>query len=70
MLRKNDSLLLLVLYVDDLLIIGCSTSVITAVKRILHDMFFYDGHGSSTLLPWTLDQSGCIKHQTVSRQVC
>jgi hypothetical protein len=40
MLKTVDSLLLLVLYVDDLLIIGCSTSVISAVKRILHDMFF------------------------------
>jgi hypothetical protein len=39
MLRTADSLLLLVLYVDDLLIIGCSTSMIIAVKRILHDMF-------------------------------
>jgi hypothetical protein len=40
MLRTTDSLLLLVLYVDDLLITGCSNSVITAVKRILHDRFF------------------------------
>jgi hypothetical protein len=39
MLRMTDSLLFLVLYVDDLLIIGCSTSAITAVKRILHDRF-------------------------------
>jgi hypothetical protein len=39
MLRMVDSLLLLVLYVDDLLITGCSTSVIVAVKRILHDRF-------------------------------
>jgi hypothetical protein len=39
MLRTVDSLLLLVLYVDDLLITGCSTSVIVVVKRILHDMF-------------------------------
>jgi hypothetical protein len=37
--RMVDSLLLLVLYVDDLLINGCSTSVIVAVKRILHDRF-------------------------------
>jgi hypothetical protein len=33
----TDSLLLLVMYVDYLLIIGCSTSMIIAVKRILHD---------------------------------
>jgi hypothetical protein len=39
MLRTNDSLLLLVMYVDDLLITGCSTSAIVAVKRILHDRF-------------------------------
>ena len=39
MLRTTNSLLLLVLYVDDLLITGCSTSVIDAVKRILLDRF-------------------------------
>jgi hypothetical protein len=37
MLRMVDSLLLLVLYVDDLFITSCSTSAIVAVKRILHD---------------------------------
>jgi hypothetical protein len=39
-LKTSDSLLLLVLYVDDLLITGCSTLAIVAVKRILHDRFF------------------------------
>jgi hypothetical protein len=39
MLRMVDSLLLLVLYVDDFLIIGFSTSMIVAVKRILRDRF-------------------------------
>jgi hypothetical protein len=39
MLRTTDSLLLLVLYVNDLLITICSTSAIAAVKRILHDRF-------------------------------
>jgi hypothetical protein len=39
MLRMDDSLLLLVLYVDDLLITGCSTSATAVVKRILHDRF-------------------------------
>jgi hypothetical protein len=39
MLRMVDSLLLLVLYVDDFLITGCSTLMITVVKRILHDRF-------------------------------
>jgi hypothetical protein len=40
MLKTTDSLLPLVLYVDDLLITGCSTSVIDAIKRILHDRLF------------------------------
>jgi hypothetical protein len=39
MFGTDDSLLLLVLYVDDLLITGYSTSMIVAVKRILHDRF-------------------------------
>jgi hypothetical protein len=39
MLRTADSLLILVMYVDDLLIIRCLTSAIVAVKRILHDRF-------------------------------
>jgi hypothetical protein len=39
MLRTIDSLLLLVLCVDDLLTTGCSTSAIDVIKRILHDMF-------------------------------
>jgi hypothetical protein len=45
MLRKTYSLLLLVMYVDDLLITGCSTSVIVAVKRILHDRFLMTDMG-------------------------
>jgi hypothetical protein len=45
MLRMIDSLLLLVLYVDDLLITGCSTSAIVAVKRILHDRFLMTDMG-------------------------
>jgi hypothetical protein len=45
MLRMADSILLLVMYVDDLLITGCSTSVIVAVKRILHDRFFMTDMG-------------------------
>eukprot|EP00253_Pinus_taeda_P017175 PITA_17175 len=39
MLRTHDSLLILVLYVDDLLITGSSTSAIVVVKRTLHDRF-------------------------------
>jgi hypothetical protein len=45
MLRTIDSLLLLVLYVDDLLITDCSTSVIVVVKRILHDRFLMKDMG-------------------------
>jgi hypothetical protein len=45
MLRTIDSLLLLILYVDDLLITGCSTSAIDAVKRILHDRFLMTDMG-------------------------
>jgi hypothetical protein len=37
MIRMIDSLLLLVLYVDDLFIIGCSTLVNFEVNGILHD---------------------------------
>eukprot|EP00253_Pinus_taeda_P020502 PITA_20502 len=39
MLRTHDSLLILVLYVDDLLITDSSASTIAIVKRALHDMF-------------------------------
>eukprot|EP00253_Pinus_taeda_P031498 PITA_31498 len=35
----HDSLLILVLYVDDLLITGSLDSAIAAVKRVLHDKF-------------------------------
>jgi hypothetical protein len=58
-----DSLLLLVLYVDDLLIIGCSTLVIVVVKRILHGRFFMTDMG---LLHFFLEldiiqDASCIK---------
>jgi hypothetical protein len=45
MLRTTDSLLLLVIYVDDLLITRCSTSAIAVVKRILHDRFLMTDMG-------------------------
>jgi hypothetical protein len=45
MLNMVDSLLLLVMYVDDLLITGCSTSAIATVKRILHDRFLMTNMG-------------------------
>jgi hypothetical protein len=45
MLRKVNSILLLVLYVDDLMIIGFSTSAIVAIKRILHDRFLMTNMG-------------------------
>jgi hypothetical protein len=44
-LRIVDSVLILVLYFDDLLIIGCSTSVIFSFKRILHDRFLMEDMG-------------------------
>eukprot|EP00253_Pinus_taeda_P011895 PITA_11895 len=40
MLRTHDSLLILVLYVDDLLITDSLASAIATVKRALHDRFF------------------------------
>jgi hypothetical protein len=39
MLRTTDSLMILVLYVDDLLITSSSASTIVVVKDILHDRF-------------------------------
>jgi hypothetical protein len=45
MLRMTDSLLLLFLYVDDLLITECSTLAIAAVKRILHEKFLMKDMG-------------------------
>lgn len=45
MLRTHDSLLILVLYVDDLLITGSSASNIVAVKRALHDRFLMTDMG-------------------------
>jgi hypothetical protein len=70
MLRMVDSLLLLVLYVDDLLITGCSTSTIVAVKRILHDRFLMMDMGLLHFFLGLEISSGCIRHQTVSGQVC
>ena len=60
MLRTTDSLLLLVMYVDDLLIVGCSNSVIGAVKRILHDMFLMMDMGP---LHFFLDSRSVKMHQ-------
>jgi hypothetical protein len=45
MLRMDDSLLISVLYVDDLLITSCLTSTFIAVKRILHDRCFMTDMG-------------------------
>eukprot|EP00253_Pinus_taeda_P035682 PITA_35682 len=45
MLKTHDSLLILVLYVDDLLITGSSVSAIAAVKRALHDRFLMTDMG-------------------------
>ena len=38
-LQRDDSHLLLVLYVDDLIIIGSTTSIIDSVKSTLQDIF-------------------------------
>jgi hypothetical protein len=38
MMRSLDSLVLIVIHIDDLLIIGSSTSYIVAVKAAFHDM--------------------------------
>jgi hypothetical protein len=46
MLRNIDSLLILVIYVDDLLITSSSTSSIYMVKQILHDRFLMMDMGS------------------------
>jgi hypothetical protein len=40
MLRTSDSLLILFLYVDDLLITGSPASIIVVVKDIMHDRLF------------------------------
>jgi hypothetical protein len=45
MFKRVDSLLLLVMYVDDLLITGFSTSANVAVKTILHDRYFMTNMG-------------------------
>eukprot|EP00253_Pinus_taeda_P007091 PITA_07091 len=45
MLRTHDSLLILVLYVDDLLITGSLASAIATVKRALHDRFLITDMG-------------------------
>eukprot|EP00253_Pinus_taeda_P008156 PITA_08156 len=45
MLRTHDSLLILVLYVDDLLIIDSSASAIATVKRALHGRFLMTDMG-------------------------
>jgi hypothetical protein len=63
MLRMATSLLLLVLYVGDFLITGCSTSVIAAIKRILHERFLMTGMGPLHLfLGIEINQdASCIK---------
>eukprot|EP00253_Pinus_taeda_P010223 PITA_10223 len=45
MLNTRDSLLILVLYVDDILITENSASAIAAVKRALHDRFLMTDMG-------------------------
>ena len=69
MLRMVDSLLLLVMNVDDFLITNFSTSMIYAVKRILHDRFLMMDMGPLHFflgLEINQDASGI----TISGQVC
>jgi hypothetical protein len=66
MLRMTNSLLLLVLYVDNLLITGCSNSTIFVVKRILHQNFLMMDMGSLHLflgLQISQDLSGITPSQ-------
>jgi hypothetical protein len=44
--RTTDSVMILVLYVDDILIIGSSASTIYLVKDIFHDKFFMTDMGT------------------------
>eukprot|EP00253_Pinus_taeda_P018928 PITA_18928 len=44
-LKTHDSFLILILYVNDLLIIGSSASATAAVKRTLHDRFLMTDMG-------------------------
>jgi hypothetical protein len=62
MLRMTDSILLLVLYVDDLLITSYLTLAIVAVKRILHDRFLMMEMGPLHFFLGLMHQSGCIRH--------
>jgi hypothetical protein len=63
MLKTANSLLFSVLYVDDLLIISCSTSTIVVVKRILHDRFLMMKLGPLQLFLGleTSQDASCIK---------
>jgi hypothetical protein len=62
-LRTTNSILLLVLYVDDLLITSCSTLMIVAVKRILHDRFLMTDMGllGFFLVINIIQDASCIK---------
>jgi hypothetical protein len=53
MMRTTEYLLILVLYVDDLLIIGSSASTIVAVKRHFTRHVLYDRHGNTSNFPWS-----------------
>ena len=71
MLRTTDLLLLLVLYVDDLLITGTSTSALAAVKRILDDRFLMTDMGPLHLflsIEINHDASGIKLSQTMYAQ--
>jgi hypothetical protein len=49
MMRTIESLMILVLYVDDILIIGSTASAIDVVKDIFHDRFSMENMGPLNL---------------------
>jgi hypothetical protein len=51
MLRTTDLVMILVLYVDDILITGSSSSAIDLVKDILHDKFYMMDMGPLHFFP-------------------
>jgi hypothetical protein len=72
MLKMVDSLILLVMYVDDFLITSCSTSTIVAVKRILHEMLLMTDMGPLHLfleLETSQDASSIKMYQAKYEQV-
>jgi hypothetical protein len=68
-LRKNDALILLVLYVDDLILTG-SSSTLTNHEVYSSSTIWYDRLTRSSLLPWITDHLVYIWDKYLSSQVC